>query len=259
VLSLQSVSKGFRRGPREIPVLRDVSLEVPAGDLVGIYGQRNAGKTVLLKLAAGFETPDSGRVVFEDEDLSHFSRRRLAHLHRDRIGWVARNGPHSPDLPMQDYVALSLYRDFGPDEACRRARRALEKVGVADCASHRWDDLSDTARMLVAIAQALVREPRLLVVDDPTAWLDLEDRERIVGLLRHAAEDGGLGVLMTAPDMPAMLHAHQIRSLHRGRLIAPEGKPGGDDPRGRPSIEERGTVIEFPGGTDEQLRPDLAR
>ena len=79
-----------------------------------------------------------------------------------------------------------------------------------------------------------MREPKLLIVDDPTAGLGIIDRERIVGLLRSAAEDGGVGVLMAVPDMPAMLHAHQLRFLSRGRLLAP---PGSTD----------GTVLDFPG------------
>jgi ABC-type multidrug transport system ATPase subunit len=86
--------------------------------------------------------------------------------------------------------------------------------------------------MLVAIAEALVREPRVLIVDDPTAGLGIVDRERVVGLLRNAAEAGGLGVLMAVPDMPAMLHAHQLRSLSRGRLLAPSEPAQGHGPDG---------------------------
>jgi ABC-type lipoprotein export system ATPase subunit len=231
LLRLETISKSYRRGPSETVVLKDVSLDVRAGDMVAVYGQRSAGKTTLLRLAAGFESPDGGRVSFDGRDLAHLSRRQLAHLHRERIGWVERGGPHSRDLPVRVYVALSLYRTLRPLEAQRRATVALARVGVGDCADERWDDLSDTARTLVAIAQALVREPRLLVVDDPTAGLGIVDRERVLGLLRAAAEDGGLGVLMAAPDMPAMLQAHAVRSLSRGRLLAP---PDPSDPQDTP-------------------------
>jgi putative ABC transport system ATP-binding protein len=235
LLRLESAGKSFWRGPNELPVLHDVSLEVHAGDLVAIYGQRSSGKTTLLKLAAGFETPDTGRILFDGEDLSRLSRRALARVQRERIGWVERAGPHSRELPMRMYVALPLYRTLGPREAERRAVAALTRVGADGCADQCWDDLSDTARMLVAIAHALVRQPELLVVDDPTAGLGIVDRERVVGLLRSAAEDGGVGVLMAVPDLPAMLHAHEVRSLSRGRLLAPTEPP-----------EREGTVVEFP-------------
>lgn len=236
LLRLESVSRSHWRGLTEIRVLEDVCLSVEAGDLVAIYGQRNAGKTTLLKIAAGFEAPDAGDVRFGDDTLADLSRKELARLHRERVGWVERAGPHSPELPMRVYVALSLYRKLGPRHAQRQAMVALERVGAADCADQRWADLSDTARTLVAIAEALVREPRLLVVDDPTAGLGIVDRERVVGLLRSTAEEGGLGVLMAVPDMPAMLHAHQVRALSRGRLLEPAGAPPQRD----------GTVIEFP-------------
>jgi ABC-type lipoprotein export system ATPase subunit len=236
LLALESVSRSHWRGLTEIPVLRDVSLTVKAGDLVAVYGQRNAGKTTLLKIAAGFEPPDVGEVRFGRDRLADLSRTDLACLHRERLGWVERAGPHSSELPLCVYVALPLYRKLGPRQAQRQAMVALEKVGAADCGDQRWGDISDTARTLVAIAEALVREPQLLIVDDPTAGLGIVDRERIVGLLRSTAEEGGLGVLMAVPDMPAMLHAHEVRSLSRGRLL----EPAGAQPR------RDGTVIEFP-------------
>jgi ABC-type lipoprotein export system ATPase subunit len=221
MLRLHSVSRTFWRGPTPVPVLREVSLEVRAGDLVAVYGQRASGKTTLLRVAAGFDPPDAGSVHFEDEDLASMSRRGRARLHRERIGWVERSGAHSKDLPASIYVALPMYGRVGPSRARRLALAALSRVGAGDCADQRWDDLSDADRTLVAVAQALIREPRLLVVDDPTAGLGIIDRERVVGLLRSAADEGGVGVLMAVPDMPAMLQAHQVLALSRGRLVAP--------------------------------------
>jgi ABC-type multidrug transport system ATPase subunit len=238
LLSIQLVSKSFWRGPSEIRVLRGASLDVRPGALLAVYGQRGAGKTTLLKIAAGFEPPDAGAVRFEGQDLADLPRRRLAGLHGGPIAWVERAGPHSRDLPVRVYVALALYRHLGQREAQRRALAALARVGAEDCADQRWDDLSDTARVLTAIAQALVREPRLLVADDPTAGLGIIDRERVVGLLRSAAEEGGLGVLMAVPDMPATVHAHELRSLSRGRLLGPTD----------PAEDGGGTVVQFPRG-----------
>lgn len=216
-------------------VLKDVSLAVERGEVVAVYGSRNAGKTTLLRIAAGFESPDSGKVTFRGDDLARFSRRGLARLHRDEIGWVERAGPHSRDLPIREYLGLGLYRRLGRREAHRRALTALERVGAAECASERWGDLSDSMRMLVAIAHALAREPKLLLIDDPTAGLGIVDRERVLGLVDSAAGQGGLGVLIAVPDMPAMLNASQVRALARGRLIGPEQ-----------SSEGGARVVEFP-------------
>lgn len=235
LLRLDSVAKAYARGPRELRVLQEVDLAVEPGAFVGIYGARGAGKTTLLRIAAGFEPPDEGRVRFGEEDLGRMTRRRRARLHRDEIAWVERGGPRSSDLTMDVYVALALYRRLGPAAARRRALRALARVGAEDAADARWSSLSDTTRTLVAIAHALVREPRLLIVDDPTSGLDVIDRERVTGLLRSAAEDGGLTILMAVPELAATQHADRALLLSRGRLLTPsERRPGA-------------TVVEFPG------------
>jgi ABC-type lipoprotein export system ATPase subunit len=239
LLTLDGVSKSYRRGLRSLHVLRAVSLEVAAGQVFGVYGPRRAGKTTLLRLAAGFERPDEGRVAFAGVDLSRLSRTKLARLHRTSIAWVEREGPHTRDLCVLDYIALPLYGPFSPIEARRRALAALERVGAVDSAEQSWDRLTDTSRTLASIAQALVRQPRLLLVDDPTGGLNVIDRERVVGLLRSAAEEDGCGVLMAVPDLPAMHHAHEIRALSRGRLIAPSERAQRDDGPGA-------TIVEFP-------------
>lgn len=238
LLHLQSVTKSYWRGPRELPVLRGASLQVASGSLVSIYGQRSSGKTTLLQIAAGFTPPTSGHVSFEGADLAKLSASGLARAHRERIGWIDPAGPHTAELSVGDYVALPLYRERGPRGSRRRAREALAANGVADLADRHWADLSDAARVLCAIAQAMVRRPRLLIADDPTAGLGIGDREQVCTILRSLAEDDGLGVLMAVPDMPAMLQAHEVRLLSRGRLLAPT----------RPTRDSGATVLDFPGG-----------
>jgi ABC-type lipoprotein export system ATPase subunit len=237
LLRLQSVTQSYWRGPRELRVLRGASLDVDAGSLVSIYGQRNAGKTALLEIAAGFQQPSSGEVTFDGTSLASLSARQLARVHREQIGWIERAGPHARELTVGQYVALPLYRDLGPRRAQRRALEALAAYDVEDRAGERWDELSDVARILCAIAQAMVRRPRLLIADDPTAGLGIIDRERVCSVLRSAAEDDGLGVLMAVPDMPAMLQAHEVRLLSRGRLLAPAQR----------SQDADATVLDFPG------------
>lgn len=240
LLRLDGVTMSYWRGPRELRVLRAVSFEVGHGQLFGVYGQRGAGKTTLLRLAAGFERPGEGRVLFRGRDLSRLSRSRLARLHRMSIAWVDRSGQHSRELDVLTYVALPLYRSLGPKEAQRRAHATLERVGAGDAAAERWERLSDTSRTLVAIAHALVRQPRLLLVDDPTGGLNVIDRERVAGLLRSAAEEDGCGVLAVVPDLASIHHAHEVRSLSRGRLVVPAEQSAHDGGPG-------GTVVAFPG------------
>lgn len=234
MLRLDAVAKSYRRGSHDVRVLRDVSLDVRPGELVAVYGQRAAGKTTLLRIAAGLEEPDGGRVELEGRDIATTSPTVRARMRREAIAWVERAGPRSTELTVDTYLAMSLYYRLRPREAHGRALAALERVGAADCAKLRWADLSDTARILVAIAHGLVRRPTVLVADDPTVGLGIVERELIVGLLRTIAEDQGVGVLMAVPDAPSTVQAHHLHGLSRGRLVSP-----GDG---------RGKVVDFPVG-----------
>jgi putative ABC transport system ATP-binding protein len=236
LLSLEAVCISYWRGAHETTVLRDVSLTVQGGELVAVWGQRGAGKTTLAMVAAGLERPDRGAVWFDSADLARAPRGRTPQLH-DGIGWVQRMGPQSGDFQsVLDYVALPLLGRHSPRGARRLAGAMLGRLQVSGCAAGRWSSLTDGERTLVALAHALVREPRLLVADDPTANLDVLQREEVTGLLRRAADEQGLGVLITVPDMPQVAYADRVASLSDGRLTVSR-ETGAAAPN----------VIDFPG------------
>jgi ABC-type lipoprotein export system ATPase subunit len=235
LLSLEAVGKSYWRGPAEVRVLTDASLDIHPGEFVAVWGKRGAGKTTLLRIAAGLETPDRGSVHFDGEDLSTLSEQAHARLRRSQVGWVRHAGPRS-ELSMLDYVALPLLIEHGRKQAARRADEALSRTGVSQCAGQLWESLSDGEQALVAIAHGIARSPRLLLVDDPTANLGVREREDVVRLLRSLVEETGLAVLMTAPDMPSVMGSHELRALSGGRLLRPPApEPGGDN------------VVDFPG------------
>lgn len=221
LLDLESVTTSYRRGRLQMMVLRDVSLQLEPGKLVSIYGQRNSGKTALLRIAGGFEQPDSGRVRFAGTDFVGLAENELATIRREKIGWVDSTGPHSAELDVATYVGLPFYGRFSPRRARRYAIETLAAIGIEGCAKKNWDELPDVTRVLCAIVRATIREPELLIADDPTAGLGILDREHVCGVLRGLADNDGIGVLMAVPDMPSMLHAHDVHLLARGRLLAP--------------------------------------
>lgn len=231
LLSLQGIGKSYMRGSHRLRVLQDVSLEVEPGELVAVWGKRGAGKTTLLKIAARLEDPDAGIVRFDGLDLATLREPAHARLMLEEIGWVRRSGPRS-DLRMRDYVALPCLSRHGRRRAHLQAEEALERVGCSACAGQRWGSLSDGERSLVAIAHGIVRAPKLLLVDDPTANLDALEREQTTHLLRSLADERNLAILMTVPDMPAVMRAHQIASLGGGRLSMAPVQPGLEADRG---------------------------
>ncbi len=242
MLSFDGVAKSYWRGDSEVRVLQGVSLELGAGEFMAVWGTRGSGKTTLLKLAARLERPDVGVVRFEGIDLAGLSASQHARLMLQKIGWVRRAGPKS-DLRMLDYVALPLLVEHGRRQAYKRAGEAIERVGVAAHARQRWGSLCDGERALIGIAHGIARTPRLLLVDDPTANLDVRERERVTALLRSLADEEAVAVLMTVPDMPAAMQAHQIASLGGGRLASASELPEPPTPR-----VEVGKVIHLRGG-----------
>jgi len=230
LLELDRVSKGYRRGRHELLTLVGLSLTIRAGELLAVWGARGMGRTTLLKVAAGLMPPDSGTVRLDGRDLVSMSNSEQ----RDEIGWTRSEGPRH-DTQMIDYVAEPLRKRHRGREARRRAATALARTGAYDYAEGRWGDLPDEARVLVGIARALAPKPRLLVADDPTWALDRIQSESLMRMLRDEAQESGIGVLITVPDMPEMLHAHRIAVLSDGQLILPADPP-----------EDYQNVIEFP-------------
>jgi ABC-type lipoprotein export system ATPase subunit len=203
-----------------VEVLRGVSLEVGIGDFVGVWGRLGAGKTTLLRVAAGLDRPDEGVVRFEGRSLGELSRDELQRARRSEIGFVDRSRPLERELTALDYVAFPLIGTMSRAAARRRAGQTLDELGLGPaCADLTWAELTDGERTLVSIAHAVVRRPKLLLVDDPTSNLGVHERERTLALLSSLAVHEGMAILMTAPDMAAALGVHQVHLLSGGELF----------------------------------------
>lgn len=227
VLTLDAVSKRYWRGPHPIDILKEVSMDLERGDVSAVWGPRGAGKSTLLEIAAGMQRPDAGSVWLDGRDLA--ASRGLS-----EIGIATREGPSSWDLPASDWVALALIDRVGAGLASRRAHETLQRLGVGNLSGARWDHLSDGERRLVSIAQAIVREPRLLLVDDLTAGLALLERIDLMTILRSLASDLGMSILVTASDVADVQGCRPVWALGGGKLVG-----------GRPVT---GTILSFPSG-----------
>ena len=199
LLSLTDVGKSFWRGTVRVEVLRRVSLELAPGDFVAVWGSLGSGKSTLLRIAAGLDRPDQGEVRVDGRPISELPRRDLQHLRRQEVGFADRSGPFERELTALDHVAFPLMGTMRRAEASRRAMEALRQLGLEPaCGTLRWRELTDGERTLVSIAHAIVRRPKLLLVDDPTSNLGLHERERdgraaappCVGSENGRADDG---------------------------------------------------------------------
>jgi ABC-type multidrug transport system ATPase subunit len=238
LLALERVTKTYWRGRHEIVALDDVSLEIEAGEFAAIFGRHAAGKSTLLRIAAGLDAPDSGTVRLDGRDLfPHGRPPRLGGLPAG-IAWMQRSGPLTPSMQMLDYVAMPLLEDVPHRVAQQRAARALDRMGASHLADAIWGRMSDAERILAMLGRAIVREPALLLADDPTSGLDTREREIVLGLLRTATRPGDMAVLMTVPEVPDMLRSHRVMALSDGELM-------------QPSRRKRGEVIDFPRELNE--------
>jgi ABC-type lipoprotein export system ATPase subunit len=239
LLSFEGVSKRYRQGRREVLVLDDVWLELAEGDFVGLWGARRSGKSTLLRLAAGIEPPDAGLVRFAGRDLAALSGRERARTLRREIGYVAtafelaRVWEASRGERVVDYVSIPLIGDgWEPRRAVAEARRRLGELGVAHAADAHAGELSAGERTCAALARALVRDPRLLIVDEPAIAPSPEERDSIRELLRRLAERPSLTVMVASEDVGSLRGARRVLSVGDGRVL---------------SSERAGQVVAFPG------------
>jgi ABC-type sugar transport system ATPase subunit len=213
LLTIEEVSKRYRRGSREYVALRDVSMAIARDELVAVLGARKSGRSTLMRIAAGLERPDEGVVRFEGLALSSATSvvgHRICFCH-------ASFSPVHGERVLDHAAAPLLAQRLSLRAARRGAESALERAAVAECASMRPDELNGAERVRVALARALAIEPRLLVVDDPTAGVGSLESDGILRLLRSLADEG-VAVLMCTDDAMSISGAHRAFSLDAGVL-----------------------------------------
>jgi putative ABC transport system ATP-binding protein len=226
VLVLDRVSLCHRRGRKSTMVLHDVSMALEAGELTGVWGRRGAGKSTLAHVAAGILSPDRGSVLLDGEPLARTGRAARGGVLHAQIGLATRRGPELDEMPVEDWIASALLLSHSYRDALELAHRALAHVGAAEVGGDPWGDLSDGERMLVSLAQAIVRGPRVLIVDDPIAGLGAVERDEVMQLLASIAATG-VAVLITAAELVELRGLDRIWSLRDGRLDGPSVRPSG--------------------------------
>jgi putative ABC transport system ATP-binding protein len=235
ILRLEHVCKSYRRRDGSKVALDHVSLELERGQIMGIFGPSGAGKTTLLRIAAGLEAPDSGSVSYKGERLDEMSAGQHRRFRRREVGCVWAGAPWVPGLRVCEHVELPLLIDGCDGRAARRvARKFLLACETDECADLDPEELSDGERQRVAIACALVTEPRLLLVDSAVSGLSIVEQEEIMALLASLAHDAKVAVLVTDTGASQMLRADPVVYMRDGKLI-------GADP-----LDETGKLYTLP-------------
>jgi putative ABC transport system ATP-binding protein len=201
--------------------LDGASLEVAAGEMVAVMGPSGSGKSTLLHCAAGILVPDSGEVVFDGENIAGMSDRRRSELRRTEFGFVFQFGRLVPELSCAENVSLPLrLSGVGRIEAERRADEWLQRLEVAEVARSLPGEVSGGQGQRVAVARALVTQPRVVFADEPTGALDSLSGERVMQLLTSAARDTAAAVVLVTHEPRVAAYADREVVVRDGRTRA---------------------------------------
>ncbi len=219
LIELRGIGKRFRMGDRDLDVLRDVDLDIGSGEFVAIMGASGSGKTTLLEILGALSRPNEGSYCFDGEAIEARSDDGLADLRARRIGFVFQTFHLMPRMSAVRNAALPLlYAGVRRADREARARRLLERLGLAHRLDHRPGQLSGGERQRVAIARALVNEPSLLLADEPTGNLDEATGDEMLGIFRSLHAEGRTLVVVTHSEHVAAI-AERVVHIRDGQIL----------------------------------------
>jgi putative ABC transport system ATP-binding protein len=226
ILELRGISKIYRMGEIEVKALRNVDFMVRAGEMVAIMGASGSGKSTMLNLIGTLDRPTEGQYLLDGEPVQNLDEFELADRRNRKIGFVFQSFNLLPrDNALENVELPMVYAGQRRAERRKRAKRALERVGLADRMDHLPNQLSGGQQQRVSIARAIVNEPLLLLADEPTGALDSSTTKQVMELFVELHRQGMTVVLVTHdPNIAA--YAERVVSFSDGVIVSDETKDG---------------------------------
>lgn len=223
MIKIRNLSKTFGSGHTAVKAVQDVSLELAAGDIVLVMGPSGSGKTTLISMIGTLMRPTSGSVLLDGKDVTKLSSDKLANFRLNNVGFVFQSFNLLAALNAQQNAMLPLLAKGQPKSAAvQKARELLIKLSVGDRLHHLPRDLSGGEKQRVAVARALINDPKIILADEPTANLDGKTGHEVMQLLCSTACSEGRAVIIVSHDTRLRDVAKQVITIEDGRLVKKE-------------------------------------
>jgi putative ABC transport system ATP-binding protein len=216
MITVENVTRTIENGASRVEILRGISFEVPAGQVLAIMGASGSGKSTLLGLLAGLDTASRGRIVLDGTDITNLREDRLAVLRGNKIGFVFQSYQLVPTLTARENILLPAELIGLRDDVERRADELLERVGLAKRGHHYPIQLSGGEQQRVALARAFITRPPMLMADEPTGNLDTTNGRHVLDLLLTLNREEGTTLVLVTHDPEIASHADRVITLRDG-------------------------------------------
>ena len=218
VISLRDARLSLSSAEGMVEILRGITVDIAAGETVGVLGPSGAGKTSLLMIMAGLESLSSGNIDLAGQDVTGMGEDALAALRRDNVGIIFQAFRLIPSMTALQNVAVPLEL-AGRTDATELAAAALDSVGLGHRRTHLPDQLSGGEQQRVAIARAIAPRPRILLADEPTGNLDSGTSDRVIATLFEATETAGAALVMVTHDAALAERCGRVLTIEDGRIV----------------------------------------
>ncbi len=224
LLKLEAVEKIYQEGKLEVKALRGIDLEVEKGEFTTVFGPSGSGKTTLLNLMGALDKPTTGKVSINGSSIGDMNKNELALLRRHNIGFIFQSYNLIPVLTAFENVefALRIAREKKEKKAKEKVEKILKQVGLGDMLQRRPNELSGGQKQRGAVARALVKEPALVLADEPTANLDTETSKEVLEIMLKMNEELHTTFVFSTHDPMVMEYAHRLLEIRDGQIAKEE-------------------------------------
>lgn len=223
MIQVQKVVRNYKTGETVVKALKGVSLDITDGEFVSIAGPSGSGKTTLLNLIGCIDALDGGEIVIEGSPVSRMDKRAKTEFRRNNLGFIFQTYNLIPVLSAYENVSFVLsILNISREETHERTMRILKEVGLEGMEDRRPDRLSGGQQQRIAIARALVKNPKIVLADEPTANLDSKTGEEILKIMKQMNEKYGTTFIFSTHDSMVMDYARRLVLLHDGQITSDE-------------------------------------